>query len=107
VAAGAERARLAVIALPDGPSAAAAAAELRDLNPSLKVIARAHQPREVRDLLRVGADDVVYAEQEASLEVISHALLRLGLERGEVEAFVDRLRRDRYAQFAGWGEGAR
>ncbi len=99
LAAGAERARLAVIALPDGPNAAAAAAELRGLNPSVKVVARAHQPGEVKELLRVGADGVVYAEQEASLEVIRHALLMLGLEGAEVDALVDGLRRDRYAQF--------
>ena len=99
LAAGAERARMAVIALPDGPSAAAAAAELRGLHPSVKVIARAHHPLEVRELLRVGADGVVYAEQEASLEVIRHTLLMLGLEGSEVDALVDGLRRDRYAQF--------
>jgi CPA2 family monovalent cation:H+ antiporter-2 len=98
LAAGAERAGLAVIALPDSPSAAAAAAEVRGLNPSLKVIARAHQPQEVKELLRVGADDVVYAEQEASLEVIRHALLVLGMESTEVDALVDGLRGDRCAR---------
>jgi CPA2 family monovalent cation:H+ antiporter-2 len=100
LAAGAERARLAVIALPDGPSAAGTAAEFRGLNPSAKVIARAHQPREVKELLTVGADGVVYAEQEASLEVIRHALLMLDLEEAEVDALVERLRRDGYARFS-------
>ncbi len=95
-AAGAERARLAVIALPDGASAATTVGELRRLNPSLKIIARAHQVEELHALYRAGADEVIYAEYEASLELLRHALLLLERAPPEVAALVAELRQGRY-----------
>jgi len=105
-AAGASRARLAIIALPDGASSAAAISELQTINPSLLVIARAHGVPELEALCQTGADEVVYPEYEAGLEIIQHALLLLGHDQEATREMVGDLRRDGYQRFsrgrAGW-----
>ncbi len=98
LAAGAERARLAVIALPDAATAVAAVTELRDINPGLRIVARAHQPDEVNDLFRAGADRVIYAEYEVGLEIVRHALLLLDVEAEEANGLVEGLRASHYAR---------
>jgi CPA2 family monovalent cation:H+ antiporter-2 len=106
-AAGASRARLAIIALPDGASSAAAISELQTINPSLLVIARAHRVPELEALCQTGADEVVYPEYEAGLEIIQHALLLLGHDQEATREMVGDLRRDGYQRFScgreGWG----
>jgi len=102
LAAGAKRARLAVIALPDAATAVAAVTELRDIDPDVRIVARAHHPREVNDLYCVGAERVVYAEYEAGLEIVRHSLLLLDV--GDADALVESLRARHYALLAGGEE---
>jgi len=64
-----ERAKIAkattlLIAIPEGIEAGAIAARARDMNPSIRIIARAHSDEEVANLKRYGADIVVTAEEE-------------------------------------------
>jgi len=99
LAAGADRARLAVIALPDAAMAVAAVAELRGVNPGLKIVARAHQPSELHDLFRAGVARVVYAEYEAGLEIVRHALLLLDVGAEDANGLVESLRASHYARF--------
>ncbi len=96
-AAGAARARVAVVALPEGVSTRLAVRELRRLNPSLPIVARAHSDEEVDAARREGATRVVYAELEAGLEMMRDALLCLGRGQGEVQDMVDRARSTRLA----------
>jgi CPA2 family monovalent cation:H+ antiporter-2 len=96
LAAGADRARLAVIALPDAATAGAAVTELRGLNPGLRIVARAHQRSELSDLFRAGADRVVYAEYEVGLEIVRHALLLSEVDADEANELVETLRRSYY-----------
>jgi len=98
LAAGADRARLAVIALPDAATAVAAATELRGLNPGLRIIARAHQPSELSDLFRAGSDRVIYAEYEAGIEIVRHALLLSDVGPVEAGELVDGLRASHYTR---------
>jgi CPA2 family monovalent cation:H+ antiporter-2 len=101
LAAGADRARLAVIALPDVATAGAAVTELRGINPGLRIVARAHQRNELRDLFRAGADRVVYAEYEVGLEIVRHALLLSEVDGDEVNGLVETLRQGYYDRDAG------
>ncbi len=100
LAGGADRARLAVIALPDAATAVAAVTELRGINPGLRIVARGHQPSELNDLFRAGADRVVYAEYEAGLEIVRHALLLLDVGAEDANGLVESLRAIHYARSA-------
>ncbi len=99
-AAGAERARSAVVALPEGANTRLAVSALRRANPSLPIVARAHFASEAADIRAEGAEWVVYAEQEAGLEMLRHTLLGLGEEPPEVQTQLDQLRRRGEAELA-------
>ncbi|HUT75072.1 MAG TPA: cation:proton antiporter [Armatimonadota bacterium] len=95
-AAGAERCCLAVLALPDAITTRLAIRALKRVNPHLAVLARVHPTEEIDPMYREGADEVVQAEFEASLEIIRHTLLHLGREPAAAQARVDAVRRQRY-----------
>ncbi len=59
-----ERAKIAVLAIPQPLEAGEALAKLRAANPGLTLLARAHSDAEVRHLLEHGADGTVMAERE-------------------------------------------
>ena len=91
--AGAARASLAVIALPDATRVHLAVGHLREINPSVPILARAHAV-EFRDrLLAAGASEVILPELEAGSTLIRHALRRLAVPRAAVLDYLDRFRR--------------
>lgn len=106
-AAGAERARAAVLALPDARTTRLAVRELRAINPTLPIVARVHLSEEVDAIYREGATEVVYAEFEASLEIIRHVLLCLGHEPKPVQSLVDEVRGSGYRSLTQDGEEQR
>ncbi|WP_422505022.1 YbaL family putative K(+) efflux transporter [Stenotrophomonas sp. GZD-301] len=59
-----ERAKIAVLAIPQPLEAGETLAKLRALNPNLTLLARAHSDAEVKHLLDHGADGTVMAERE-------------------------------------------
>jgi monovalent cation:H+ antiporter-2, CPA2 family len=59
-----ERAKIAVLAIPQPLEAGETLAKLRALNPGLTLLARAHSDAEVKHLLEHGADGTVMAERE-------------------------------------------
>ncbi len=59
-----DRAKIAVLAIPQPLEAGEALAKLRAINPGLTLLARAHSDAEVRHLLEHGADGTVMAERE-------------------------------------------
>jgi CPA2 family monovalent cation:H+ antiporter-2 len=99
-AAGADRAGAGVVALPDSQSTRTAVRELRAINPDLPIIARVHLSEEVEATYAEGATEVVYAEFEAGLEMIRHALVTLGHDLGQAQALADGVRRGRYRTLA-------
>lgn len=92
-----ERARLAVLALPDFPRAKGAFRHLRARNPSLPVLARAHWDEEREELFREGISEVIQPEFEGALELIRHALLHAGVPARELEEYLHELRQRRYS----------
>ena len=60
----ADRAAIAILAIPDALAAGESVAKLRALQPSLGIFARAHGDAEVTHLLQHGADGAVMAERE-------------------------------------------
>ncbi|UYB53380.1 Kef family K(+) transporter [Xanthomonas sp. AM6] len=59
-----EKAKIAILAIPQPLEAGEALAKLRALNPGLTLLARAHSDAEVKHLLDHGADGTVMAERE-------------------------------------------
>ncbi|AXI83322.1 Kef family K(+) transporter [Xylella taiwanensis] len=69
-----ERAKIAVLAIPQPLEAGEVLAKLRALNPELTLLARAHNDGEVKHLLEHGADATVVAERE-----MAHSLAEMVL----------------------------
>ncbi|HEY5783056.1 MAG TPA: YbaL family putative K(+) efflux transporter [Lysobacter sp.] len=69
-----ERAHTAMLAIPNALEAGEIIAKLRQVNPSLTIVARAHSDTEVRHLLEHGADATVMAERE-----LAHSLAEMVL----------------------------
>ena len=64
-----ERAKIAVLAIPQPLEAGEALAKLRAINPGLTLLARAHSEGEVKHLLSHGADGAVLAERELAFSL--------------------------------------
>ena len=92
-AAGAARAALAVIALPDAAQAHLVVGHLRALEHHIPILARAHDVDARDRLLRDGASEVIQPELEAASTMIRHALRRLAVPREVVLDYLDRYRR--------------
>jgi len=103
-AAGGEKARLAIIALPDAISTRVTLQAIHRLNPALPIIARVHFREEIEPIYAGGAEEAVLAEFEASLEMIRHSLLRLGGNEQTIQARLDAIRRSHYGKLRGRGE---
>ncbi|MGE0775188.1 MAG: YbaL family putative K(+) efflux transporter [Sphingomonadaceae bacterium] len=70
-AAGIAQAGKLLIAIPEGFEAGAIAAHARELNPEIRVIARAHSDAEVEHLEQLGVFDVVMGEREIAARMSS------------------------------------
>jgi len=89
--AGLAAARLLAVLVPDVATAELATRHARRISPHLDIVARVSRAEEVARLRRAGASEVVQPEFEAGVEVIRHALLRLGADaRGLDEQTVAR-----------------
>lgn len=90
--AGAAHAALAVVALPEAERVHLAVRHLRDINPRVAILARAHDPNAVDRLRDAGASEVIQPELEAASTLIRHALRRLALPREAVLDYLERFR---------------
>ena len=78
--AGADRARLVVVVIPEVEAARRCVHALRRLREDLPVLARLHQQRHRALLFEAGATEVVQPEVEAALTLVRHSLDRLGVD---------------------------
>jgi monovalent cation:H+ antiporter-2, CPA2 family len=90
--AGTERASLVVVALPEIERAYRAVANVRALNSSVPILARAHDLAGRDRLIEAGATEAIVPEFEAASTLIRHALRRLALPRDRVLAYLERFR---------------
>jgi CPA2 family monovalent cation:H+ antiporter-2 len=90
--AGAARATLAVVALPETDRVRTVVRNLRALNPHVPILARAHALEHHESLRRMGATEVIQPELEAAATLIRHALRRLELPRDRVLAYLQQYR---------------
>jgi monovalent cation:H+ antiporter-2, CPA2 family len=90
--AGAARAALVVVALPETDRVRLAVRNLRSLNPTVPILARTHDRSHHEPLRRAGATEVIQPELEAASTLIRHALRRLELPRARVLAYLEQYR---------------
>jgi CPA2 family monovalent cation:H+ antiporter-2 len=69
----------------------------RELNPEIRVIARANYVREMNPLIDAGAERVVTAESEVALAMTEYMLRELGATVEQVDRERDRIREELYA----------
>lgn len=90
--AGAERAVLAVVTVPEAARARLAVQSLRQMRPELPILARFHEEAAREGLIRAGADELIQPETEAAATLIRHALRRLAVPQERVLAYLERFR---------------
>jgi monovalent cation:H+ antiporter-2, CPA2 family len=95
--AGLGRARALVVTIPDDPAAGLAVAAARRMAPTLPIVARASEAAGVKELAKLGADDVIHPELEGGLELLRHTLLHVGFPLREVQRYAQVVRRESYA----------
>ncbi|ROU07526.1 YbaL family putative K(+) efflux transporter [Lysobacter enzymogenes] len=77
-----ERATTAMLAIPQALEAGEIIAKLREINPALSIVARAHSDNEVKHLIEHGADGAVMAERELA-HSLAEMVLAAPVYRGE------------------------
>jgi len=90
--AGAQDARLAVVAIPDFEPTRLAVRRLRELNPALPILARSEQLTQREALIEAGASEVIQPEFEAAQTLLRHGLERLGVAHDDVRAYMEQQR---------------
>lgn len=94
--AGLDRAQALVVTVPDETAAELIVTTATALAPELPIIARAATETGVRRLAHHGARFVIHPELEGGLEIVRHTLLLLGYPLGQVQQYIDAVRRDAY-----------
>ncbi len=96
-AAGAGRARAAVLTMDQAAAVDRAVAALHQHFPELRIFVRGHDPRHGRELARRGATAVVPEAVEASLQLGGIVLTAVGASGGEAARIIEQLREGGYA----------
>lgn len=95
-AAGLNRARALVIAIPDAATARRIVAHAHVANPELHIIVRTRLVNEVRKLFDLGADGVVPEELEAALRLVGLIMHAYGAPEHAIEREKDAIREEQY-----------
>ncbi|MDR7521782.1 MAG: cation:proton antiporter [Armatimonadota bacterium] len=91
--AGAWRARLAVVAIPDFDAAHRCVRALRRMSEDLPILVRVHHVGHRARMLDAGATEVIQPEVEAGLTIVRHSLDRLGVDHAEGRRYLEGVRR--------------
>lgn len=97
--AGIERARMIVVAISDGDAARRAVRVARSLSRDVLIVVRTHYTRDLDELVRLGADQVVPEDYVTSLELFERVLVEYQIPRNLVLDLLDRVRDDQYEVF--------
>jgi len=91
-----ETARVAVIAISDAAASRRIAAQIRAMNPNLRIIVRTRYIAEVEPLYKLGANEVIPEEFETSVEILARVLRTFLVAQDDIERCVADIRRDGY-----------
>jgi CPA2 family monovalent cation:H+ antiporter-2 len=96
-AAGIEQAKLLIITTPSANVTKTIVEKSRQVNPQLKIVARAENSDQIQVLHNLGVNEVIQPEFEAGLEVTRQALLSLNIAAADIRRFTDQVRQESYA----------
>ena len=99
-AAGAQRARLLLVTIPDVVGVELLIQRARDLNPDVRIVARAMHEAQLKHLGGMGITEVVQPEFEAGLEMVRQVLTQFEVMPAEIRRFSDAVRKEMYAPLA-------
>ncbi len=85
-----------VVAISDPQAARRTVKQARALNPGLHIVVRTRYTSEIRDLLDLGANEVIPEEFETSIEIFARVLQCYGVDRPTIENQIGRIRRQGY-----------
>ncbi len=94
-----EKARVIVICIMDPSATRNIVLTARKMNPQVYIVVRTRFLAEVEDLIKTGADDVIPAEFETSIELFSRVLRFYKMPRSLIGKYADRFRNDHYQMF--------
>ena len=93
---GIKTARVIAVVISDPTAVRAITAVARRLNPKVHIVVRTRFLGEVKELKRLGANDVIPEDFETSIEVFSRVLGHYLVPRQTIERFVDSIRHEYY-----------
>ena len=100
---GAAFARAAVVTVGEPAATRRIVAQLRQLSPRLRILVRARRVEEIRELERLGANEVIPSEFEVSIELFVRLLRHLGVPRHVVRIQESVIRTEHYRALRGLG----
>jgi CPA2 family monovalent cation:H+ antiporter-2 len=92
-----EQAKLLIITTPAAIVTKTIVEKSRQVNPTLKIVARAENSDQIQILHKLGVNEVIQPEFEAGLEVTRQALLSLNIAASDIKRFTDQVRQESYA----------
>ncbi len=96
--AGIDRAQAMAIALPDAMSTRMCLKHALEISPDLDIVVRADRYKDIELLYQLGSREVVQPEFEASLEMASHLLVKVGLSATQIERQFKTIRNSHYLE---------
>lgn len=98
-AAAVDRARLLLVTVPVAMITRAIVAQVKTLNPGLRVVVRAEETGQMQSLHDQGAHHIIQPEFEAGMEFIRQSLIHLRIPLEQIQHFTDQVRRELYRPF--------
>ena len=97
--AGIENAKVAVISISDPSATRKVVNTVRAINRNIYIVVKTAYLAEVEDLITTGADEVIPAEFETSIEVFSRILEFYHMPKALIGQYADKFRKDHYMMF--------
>ena len=94
-----QTARVVVVAIPDPTATLRVLEVVRRLHPTVHIIARARYLSELDTLRKLGADEVIPEEFEASVAIFSRVLCKYLVPTADIERYVAEVRAEGYHMF--------
>lgn len=92
-----QQAKLLIITTPSAIVTRTIIEQARQLNPTIRIVARAGSKEQIKNLHDLGVSEVVQPEFEAGLEITRQTLLSLNIPASEVLHYTDQVRHQLYA----------
>lgn len=96
---GVETAKMVVVAISDPISTRRIVKTARDQNPAVSILVRTRYLKEVEDLYRLGANQVIPEEFETSVEIFARVLRDYRIPGNIIQNQIDLIRQEGYAMF--------